>query len=258
MKLIRSGRAVTGTVPGVADSPFLKPFVLPVEQIEPERHGNLDLYLPADPQPGPAVVFVHGGPLPPDQRPTPRDWPVYRAYGSLAASRGAVGVTVDHALYGIDAYPVAAADVVEAVTVVREDPRVDPDRLALWFFSGGGLLLADWLRTPPDWLRCVAASYPILGAPPGFDVDPRFRPAEAVAGAGDLPIVLTRVGRERPAFAATVEEFVTAAQARGARLTIVDVPDGQHAFDILDDTDESRDAIRRAFDAVLATLSTVE
>src|SRR5205823_799431 len=80
---------------GVAAGPVLRPFGPPSEQIDPERHGNLCRYLPAHRQPGPAVVFVHGGPLPPDQRPTPRDWPVYRAYGSLAASRGAVGVTVD-------------------------------------------------------------------------------------------------------------------------------------------------------------------
>jgi acetyl esterase/lipase len=242
----------------VVDSPFLKPFVLPVREIEPERHANLDLYLPAESHPRPAVVFVHGGPVPADQRPTPRDWPVYRGYGSLVAARGAVGAMLDHRLHGVDAYPVAAADVAAAVEAVRADPRVDGDRLALWFFSGGGLLLADWLHTPPDWLRCVAASYPILGVPPGAPVDARFRPAEAVADAGNLPVVLTRVGRERPPIAATVEEFVAAARACGARLTVVDVPDGQHAFDILDDTDESRDAIIRAADAVLAALSEVE
>ena len=44
--------------------------------------------------------------------------------------------------------------------------------LALWFFSGGGLLLADWLRDPPPWLRCIAASYPLLGPLPGWPDDP--------------------------------------------------------------------------------------
>jgi hypothetical protein len=79
-----------------------------------------------------------------------------------------VGVTVDHRLHDAGAYPPA-----------------------------------DWLRAPPPWLRCTAASYPILAPLPGWDVDPRFRPAEVVSGAGASPIVLTRVGHEDPHVAAT-------------------------------------------------------
>lgn len=237
----------------MAEPEFLNPFVLPVELRAAERHGLVDLYLPdGTPGPRPAVVFVHGGPLPADTRPTPRDWPVYRGYGSAVAARGVVGVTVDHRLHTPADYPQAAADVAAAVEEVRADQRVDPDRIALWFFSGGGLLLADWLRTPPEWLRCVAASYPLLAPLPGWEVDPRFRPAEAVASAADLPIVLTRVGRERPPLAATVEAFTEAAGGCGAKLEIIDVPGGQHAFDMLDHTDESRQAVTRALDAVLA------
>jgi acetyl esterase/lipase len=233
----------------------LAPFVLPIEPRAAERHGTVDLYLPQMQEPRPAVVFVHGGPIPADLHPTPRDWPVYRGYGSLAAAHGVVGVTVDHRLHNLADYPLAAGDVAAAVEFARADPRVDADRVAIWCFSGGGLLLADWLRTPPQWLRCAAASYPVLAPLPGRHVDARFRPVEAVAAAGALPIVLTRAGRERRPVAATVEEFVAAARACGARLEIVDVPHGQHSFDVLDHTDESRSAVERAFDAVLATLA---
>ena len=65
--------------------------------------------------------------------------------------------------------------------MARADPRVDADRVAIWFFSGGGLLLADWLRRPPGWLRGVAASYPPLAPLPGWEVDTRFRPVETAA-----------------------------------------------------------------------------
>ncbi|WP_281903702.1 alpha/beta hydrolase [Phytohabitans aurantiacus] len=198
-------------------------------------------------EPRPAIVFAHGL-VPPGARPTPRDWPVYRGYGSVAAARGAVGVVVDHRLHGLTGYPDAADDLAAAVELARQDSRVDAERVAIWAFSGAGLLLADWLRAPPAWLRCVAASYPILGGPPGLD--PRFQPAEAVAHAGALPIVLTRVGREHPQIAATVEAFVSAARACDARLEIVDVPHGQHGFDVLDHTDESRAAVERALTAV--------
>lgn len=163
-------------------------------------------------------------------------------------------MTLDHRLHDVSAYPLAAADVAAAIQTVRADPRVDAGRVALWAFSGGGPLLADWLRTPPGWLRCVAASYPLLVPPPGSGAGPRFRPAEAVAAAGDLPVVLTRVGRERPEIAATVDVFVDAAARCGARLEIIDVPDGQHAFDMLDDTAQARQAITRALDTVLSPL----
>jgi acetyl esterase/lipase len=218
---------------------FLKPFVLPVDPTEPERRGRVDLYLPSETTPRPAIVFVHGGPVPAEATPTPRDWPVFRGYGSLAAARGCVGVTVDHRLHDLNAYPAAAEDVAAAVRVAREDPRVDPDRIAIWFFSGGGPLLTDWLRESPPWLRCVAATYPILATPPDR---------------ATTPVVLTRVGLEQPRIAATVEAFIAAAGLAGIPLTVVDVPHGHHSFDMVDDTDESRAAIEEAFAAVLAHL----
>ncbi|MBO4205259.1 alpha/beta hydrolase [Micromonospora echinofusca] len=233
---------------------YLNPFVLPVDPVTPERHGPVDLYLPAAAGPRPAVVFVHGGPLPADLRPTPRDWPVFQGYGSLVAGRGLVGVTVDHRLHDTAGFPTAVADVEAAVRTVRADPRVTADRIALWFFSGGGLLLAHWLRTPPDWLRCVAATYPML-APLDPTVDPGFTPVEAVAGAGDLPIVLTRVGLENEHIAGTVEAFVAAARSARSPLTVVDVPNGRHGFDMLDPTAESRQAVQQAMDAVAAALT---
>lgn len=233
----------------------LRPFVLPTPEAARERRGRTDLYLPDADGPRPAVVFVHGGPVPAERLPTPRDWPVYSGYGALAAARGLVGVTVDHRLHGLADYPVAAADVVDAIGFAREDPRVDPDRVALWFFSGGGLLLADWLRDRPAWLRCLAASYPLLGVPPGAEVAAGYRPAEAVRSAGRLPIVLTRVGRERPPIAATVDDFLTAAAGHAAGLRVIDVPNGQHGFDCLDHTEESRTAVTAALEAVHGALT---
>jgi acetyl esterase/lipase len=239
----------------MAEPDYLKPFVLPIEPRKAERHGPVDLYLPDATEPRPAVVFVHGGPIPAELSPTPRDWPVYQAYGSLAAASGVVGVMVDHRLHTPASYPQAADDVVAAVDLARSDPRVDADRVATWFFSGGGLLLTDWLRTPPPWLRCAAATYPLLAPLPGWPVEPRFRPAEAVTAAGALPIILTRAGQEAERIAVTVAAFVTAAAASGANLSIIDVPDGHHGFDYLDHTAQSRAAVEQALDAVLTNLT---
>jgi dienelactone hydrolase len=165
-----------------------------------------------------------------------------------------VGVTVDHRLHSPADYPAAAAGVAAAVERARALPGVDPGRVALWFFSGGGLLTSDWLSAPPPWLRCLAATYPLLAPLPGWEVDGRFRPVEALRSTGTLPILLTRVGRERPEIAATVEAFVTEAEKRHAELTVIDVPDGQHSFDILDHNESSRAAVRQAMTWVSASL----
>jgi alpha-beta hydrolase superfamily lysophospholipase len=114
---------------------------------------------------------------------------------------------------------------------VRALPEVDAGRGALWAFSGGGLLVNRWLEERPDWLRCVALSYPVLQPPP---------PSVAT------PVVLTRVGRERPEIQQTVDRLL----ASGAPVERIDVPNGRHAFDFLDDSDDSRTAIKRALDAV--------
>ncbi|GHG26986.1 alpha/beta fold hydrolase [Streptomyces filamentosus] len=227
-------------------------FLLPTREIPCERHGRVDVYAPDGEERRPAVLFVHGGPVDADRVPTPRDTPFYRGYARHLAGLGAVGAVVDHRLHALTDYGRAAGDIAEAVEELRSHPRVDPDRIALWIFSGGGLLAAHWLAAPPPWLRCLALSYPVLAAPPGWEaVESRFRPAEAVAGSGALPLVLVRAGREHPAFAATVEEFLAAAGKHGADVETVDVPEGRHGFEALDRTEASREAVDRAVRAVL-------
>jgi acetyl esterase/lipase len=146
----------------VSDQPeYLRPFLLETPEHQRERSGRVDLYLPEASRPGPAIVFVHGGPVPAQVRPTPRDWPTYAGYARYAASQGAVGVTVDHRLHGLGDYPRAAGDVAAAVEVARADPRVDAQRVALWFFSGGSLLSAGRLPivlTRPELERLEIAA----------------------------------------------------------------------------------------------------
>ncbi|ARF70847.1 alpha/beta hydrolase [Kitasatospora albolonga] len=236
--------------------PHLRPFLLDVPERPRERTGNTDLYLPDGPGPHPAVVFVHGGPVPAGVRPTPRDWPTLTGYARYVAGLGAAAVTLDHRLHAVSDYGRAAEDVAAAVERVRADPRVDGDRVALWFFSGGGPLTADWLAAPPAWLRCLAANYPILAPLPGWGLSgARFRPVEAVARVGKLPVVLVRAGREIAGIAVTVEEFLTEAARCGADVEVVDVPEGRHGFETLDPTDDAREAVRRAVAAVLARLT---
>lgn len=227
----------------------LPSLILPAASRTPEQCDRLDLYLPDDvSRPRPAVLVVHGGPVPAEVRPRPFEWPLFQGYAAHLAARGLVAGIVDHRLHSPTAYPVADQDVHAAAALLRADQRVDADRVALWFFSGGSLLSAPWLAQPPAWLRCVALTYPLLAPVPGWEVDPAFRPSHGT----DLPVLLTRVGREQPVVAEGVAAFVAGTTGN---LSIIDVPNGRHSFDHLDDTDESRAAITRALDFVVGWLA---
>lgn len=236
--------------------PFLLPFVLPVEPVEPLRDGAIDWYLPADLPADdrlPAVIFVHGGPVPPWLEPKPRAWPSYQAYGAWAACAGMVGVTFDHGFESYETFDVAVADIARVVEATRAHPHVDPDRIVLWGFSGAGMLLGPWLQESPAWLRGVALSYPCcrpLEDAPNAPVTL----AEALADAGELPILLTRVGLERDEVATTVTELVDAAEACGAAFDVIDVPNGHHGFDQVDPGEESQQAVSAAMSWVTTHL----
>lgn len=232
---------------------YLRPFVLSPPAREPERLNNVDTYVPDGPGPFPVVVVVHGAPLPPGLAASPRDWPLYRGYGALLASYDLLTVVVEHQLPitpGPDGlvldYAAAAGQVAAAVTAARADPRADAERVVLWFFSGGAMLSAGWLRDAPSWLRGIALTYPVVTPLPGMVAAPGFNAPAAAVGPGAPPLLLTRVGREHPGFAAGVDAFL----GRTTGAEIIEVPDGQHSFDIADHTDEARDAVRRAVEWV--------
>ena len=232
---------------------YLRPFVLGVldgPDVRVDRLGEIDFYRPAGTARTGAILFVHGGPGHAGLEVMPRDWPVYRGYATATARRGLVAAVVDHSLIrGVDQLVTAADEVEAAVGVLRSDPRVDPDRVGLWFFSGAGLLAGEWLDSRPDWLRCVALTYPLLATPPG--VDDLVNAAEVIGKHKDLPVLLTRAGLEREELAGPVAEFVSAS---GAALDIIDVPKGHHGFDMIDHTEESRAAVTKALDWAIAHL----
>jgi acetyl esterase/lipase len=70
-------------------------------------------------------------------------------------------------------------------------------------------------------------------------------PGDLQPSPGLPPFLLVRAGQDDPDLNQSIDEFSTAADAAGLPVELVELPDGHHAFDIVDDTDASRDAIRR-------------
>lgn len=225
--------------------PFLRPFVLPHEPVEPVRRAGVDLYLPAG-GPAPAAVLVHGGPVPAEWPWQPAAWSAFRGYGSLLARAGVVGVMLEHGFHGPGDLPAAAADVRRLVDAARSDPAVDGDRVALWFFSGGGPLAGEWLADPPAWLAAVALTYPQVDLPPDAGL---VTPLQAVGGTR-VPVLLTRVEHETPRLVPGQEALLAA----GGPVQVHDVPGARHGFETLDDTDAARTAISAGVDWVTTRL----
>ena len=218
---------------------------------------RMDVYSPAGtPRARPAVVLVHGGPIP---RTGAKNMGVFVSYGELLAASGFVAVAFDHRFLAPDRLADAREDVAALVAQVRSDAGslgVDPDRVALWAFSGGGPLLAAPLRERPGWLRAVVAYYAVLDLqqpPPGADdgIGPeQRRDFSAVLSLGEdarsaPPLLVARAGLDSPWLNDGIDRFVRAAVAGGATLDLLSHPDGRHAFDILDDDARSRQIVRR-------------
>ncbi|MBK1784105.1 alpha/beta hydrolase [Prauserella cavernicola] len=224
--------------------------VLPVE---PVSHSGLDVHSLTSVR-LPAVIFVHGGPVP--EGSSPKDSEMYRGYGSLAARSGLVGVTFNHGLHSDAHFPQAADNLAAAVERVRGLDTVDPGRILLWHFSAGGALSAAWLREPPDWLRGIALTYPALAAPPNWPGDaPRFDAVSAVSKHPALPKLLTRVDGELEFLSETQDAFTAAARAVDADLEVLEVGKAPHGFETQGPHADGRAAVDRAMSWVAATLT---
>ena len=221
--------------------------IVPTRLREPVDRGDFDLHLPEAGSRPPVAVLVHGlFQQPPPV--SPRRTPFFRAYAAQLAQRGAAAVVFDHELTGGMRYPEAAATLDRVLSAVRDSDEVDGDRVAVWFFSGGGPLAHPLLAAGPAWLRCVALTYPLL---PTEDVAGWPSLTEALHGLADTPLVLTLVEHELPAFVAGQQALLA---ARPAGLTTIAVPDAQHGFDTGPDTEAGRAAVLAALTAVTGHL----
>ena len=222
---------------------------------------KMNIYSPARLSGGarvPAVFFVHGGPIP-EQMTPPTQWGVFTSYGQLAAASALVGVTFNHRLYAPTDFERSQVEVAAAIDYVRERAatlNVDAERIAVWYFSGGGPLLSAVLRDRPAYLRCVVAFYAVLDmrhmVAADADATRLARAAELSAaahvrakGAG-LPMFVARAGLDQPLINQSIGAFVQEALAGNAPLELMNHPRGRHGFDILDDDARSREIIARA------------
>jgi acetyl esterase/lipase len=214
-----------------------------------------------------AVLFIHGGALPPNLRTKPKEWGVFVSYGQLMAATGFVGITFNQRFYGWDGKSLADArsDVADAITYIRENAErfgVDKDRICLWTVSAGSLFLNQAISDAPSFIRCLVSYYPIMDLEPlrkerpaiTDDVNREFSTVNRLSGTTKAfaPIFIARAGREEPGVNVAVDRFIQGALTKNATIDFSNHAEGRHGFDTLDDTERTREIIKRTLEFIKA------
>jgi hypothetical protein len=195
---------------------------------------ELDLYYPPDYREEaklPAVVFINGVGDRPESK--LKDWGIYRSWGRLVAASGWIGVNFETT----GAYTETGPHIRDLFAFLRTDGArlgIDADWIAAWVCSGN-----------------VTSGLPVLME----SVDSGVRGAVVYYGDAkpskirtDLPIYYARAGRDNPRLNTAIDALWTKAIAAGAPWAMVNAPQSHHAFDALDETDESRRIVRETLD----------
>jgi len=213
----------------------------------------------------PAVLLVHGGPIP---RLGAKNMAFFTSWGRLLAASGFVAAAFDHRFLSPERLVEAAGDVAAAVDHVREHANalgVDSERLAIWVFSGGGPFLTLALKGAPPWVRAGVAFYAALDLrekPPGAsaaitdEIRRDYSPAHHVRAEGGrtAPLFVARAGLDHPFMNASIDRFVAESLAANAEIDVMNHPHGRHGFDFLDDDARSHEIIVRTIEFLKSRL----
>lgn len=227
---------------------------------EGQDEMKMDVYIPpglAEDARQPAVIFIHGGPLGKNPSPGAKDWGVYRSYGRLMAASGLIGVTFDHRYVSMNVKDLETSfgDVEEAIRFVRANAasyHLDPERIALWVFSGGGPHLSIGLRGEAAFIRCMVSYYAILdlsGTAPRLGESPqameKFSPLAWLNKPLDYlpPVLIGRAGLDSTDINRSLELFVSRMFALNGDINLLNHPLGSHGFDVYDDNEQTQDVI---------------
>ena len=215
----------------------------------------------------PAVLFIHGGRIPPNLLTTPKDWAAYVSFGELVAASGFVGVTFNHRFHTWESLADSESDVMDAIKYVRDNAAslgVDSERIVLWAVSAGGIFLSQPLRERPSYMRAIVGYYVELDlrnarqSAPTSVTDETLRDFSPVYhlekdGKGQPPMLIARAGLDDAGLNGGLDRFVQLALKNNVSLELLNHPTGHHGFDIEDNNDRSREILKRTIEFIKTT-----
>jgi hypothetical protein len=185
------------------------------------------------------------------------------SWAELAAASGMVGITYENREPTADLHRLF-----EHLTESGASHGIDSSRIGVWASSGHvPLALSLLMPHKAQQVRCAALLY-------GYTVDidgeavsqaaKSFGFANPCAGksvddlAKHVPLFVVRAGQDQlPGLNQALDRFVLNALSANLPLTVVNHPTAPHAFDLLDDTEASREVVRRVLEFLRFHLSGV-
>lgn len=212
---------------------------------------TLDLWSPpnvAANEPQPTVIFVSGFPDPGFERHMGckvLEMAAYESWARLVNVSGLRAIT-----YGNREPATDFTALLDHVHEHAAELGVDRKRIALWACSGNvptalsallasaevpiaaAVLCYGYMLGAGDWAAQIGFADPCAG----------HTVEDFKAG---LPMLVVRAGKDQtPGLNATIDTFVAGALARDLRLTLINHAGAPHAFDLLDDSEPTREVIR--------------
>jgi tetratricopeptide (TPR) repeat protein len=178
----------------------------------------------------PLVIFNNG--VGGNEVPT---WRVYQDWAKLAALNGIIAVN-HQSRRGKTLKD--SEDLVDYLQQHSSDLKFDQTRMAIWACSGNvgaGMPLA--MQRNRQYIRALVMYY---GA--------GWRPEDNVITRQDLNIQIVRAGLDFYNLNKSIETFMQRALETDAHVEFINYPEGQHAFDVFDDNDRSREIIKQTLD----------
>jgi acetyl esterase/lipase len=197
---------------------------------------KFDLFHPLAPSPrAPLVVFVNGVGM---DDPPLRRWGIYQSWARLVAATGMAAVVHDARR---DA---PRADIESLIAHLRSNAArygIDPDDIAIWACSAN-LIHGSWYALNPANSHVKAAVF-YYG-----NVDTTFLRT-------DLPVLVARAGLDGAMINGSLNAFVSRALARNVAVTLLNLPNARHAFDLVDHDESSRSAVRATLEFLRSNLT---
>ena len=219
---------------------------------------TLDIYYPPDAQSGartPAVLFVTGYPDGGFQAGLgcrQKEMGSYISWGRLAAASGLIAIAYTNREPATDAHAALHYVWRNAASL-----GIDEGRIGVWSCSGNvPTALSVLMSEARDFLRCAVLCYGLMldldGSTGIADASRQWGFANPSAGKSvddlprDLPLFIARAGQDEfPHLNEAIDRFLVKAAARNLPLTFVNHAAAPHAFDLMDDSEPTREVIRQ-------------
>lgn len=221
---------------------------------------TMDLYYPEDAKRGgriPAVIFVSGYPDTGTKKILGcklKELGSYISWAHLAATSGMVAITYS-AIEPVGDFQL----LIQFIRQNAAELGIDETRICLWACSGNvPNALSVLMHEDSEHVKCAVLLYGLMldldGSTSVAKAAQMFGFANPTAGKSvddlpaELPLFIARAGQDSPELNETIDRFLAKAVSRNLPVTFVNHHSAPHFFDVMHDSETSRQIIRQILD----------